>query len=392
VTDSSPDGPLAGLRVLVVGGIGPVLMASMMLADLGADLVWIGRVDEVAPDGEGRRVQPLRRGGRSIAIDLTADAGRELALDLAAASDVVVEGFRPGVAERLGLGPQDVSARNPAVVYGRMTGWGQEGPLAGTAGHDITYIARSGALDAIGRRDAPPTVPLNLVGDFGGGAMLLLVGVLAALRERDRSGSGQTVDAAMVDGASLLMTMFHGFRANGQWADRRGENLLDSGCPYYDVYGTADGRWMAVGALEDKFYQELCRLLEVPARPDRTDPAIWDEMREQFAAAFRGGTQAHWEVVFAGSDACVAPVRSLAEAAADEHALARNSFVEVAGVTLPAPAPRFSRTPGRVRRPPAAVGQHSAEIVHDWLGRDHPDLARAVVQVAPGRAGATREY
>ncbi|HEU4674526.1 MAG TPA: CaiB/BaiF CoA-transferase family protein [Motilibacteraceae bacterium] len=360
-------GPLEGVRVVELAGIGPGPFAAMMLADLGAEVI---RVDR--PTGPGLsfgapHLDVLNRGRRNVAVDLKDPRGREVVLRLVERAEVLVEGFRPGVTERLGLGPEDCWARNPALVYGRMTGWGQDGPLAPTAGHDISYVALTGALHAVGRAGGPPQVPVNLVGDFGGGAMYLVVGVLAALLEARTSGRGQVVDAAIVDGATGLTAMLHGMLAAGSWQDRRGVNLLDSGAPFYDVYQTSDGRWMAVGALEPQFYAALLAVLDLGEDvPDRNDPRQWPSLRERFAARFRERTQAEWTELFEGTDACVAPVLSLTEAPAHPHLAARGSFVEHAGVVQPAPAPRFSRTPGALGEPPARPGQHSREALADW--------------------------
>ncbi|MGN6330031.1 MAG: CaiB/BaiF CoA transferase family protein [Motilibacteraceae bacterium] len=360
-------GPLEGVHVVELAGIGPGPFAAMMLADLGAEVLRIDR-----PTGPGLsfgapHLDVLNRGRRNVAVDLKDPRGREVVLRLVERAEVLVEGFRPGVTERLGLGPDDCWARNPALVYGRMTGWGQDGPLASTAGHDIGYVAVTGALHAVGRAGGPPQVPVNLVGDFGGGAMYLVIGVLAALLEARSSGRGQVVDAAIVDGATGLTAMLHGMLAAGTWQDRRGVNLLDSGAPFYDVYETADGRWMAVGALEPQFYAALLAVLDLGEDvPDRNDPRQWPALRERFAARFRERTQAEWTGLFEGTDACVAPVLSLTEAPQHPHLAARGSFVEHAGVVQPAPAPRFSRTPGALGEPPAHPGQHSREALTDW--------------------------
>jgi alpha-methylacyl-CoA racemase len=358
-------GPLAGLRVVELAGIGPAPFAGMLLADLGADVVRIDR-----PGGPALSVVPpeqdvLGRGKRSVALDLKdADDVRRV-LDLVARSDLVVEGMRPGVAERLGVGPDDCLARAPALVYGRMTGWGQQGPTAGTAGHDITYVAVTGALGASAPPSDPPMPPLNLLGDFAG-ATYLVVGLLAALHEARMSGVGQVVDAAMVDSTAHLTTMFHGLMAAGAWQDRPGHNLLDGGAPFYGTYATSDGRWMAVGALEPRFYDELVAGLGID-EADRTDPATWPALRGRIAVAFAARTQAHWVDVFAGSDACVAPVLGLGDAARHPHLVARGTFVDRAGVVQPAPAPRFSRTPGELDRPPPSAGQHTDEVLAEWL-------------------------
>ena len=361
-------GPLAGLRVVELAGIGPAPFAGMLLADLGADVV---RVDR--PGGPALAVVPperdlLGRGKRSVALDLKdADDVRRV-LDLVAQSDLVVEGMRPGVAERLGVGPDECLARRPELVYGRMTGWGQDGPDASTAGHDITYVAVTGALGASAPPHDPPMPPLNLLGDFTG-ATYLVVGLLAALHESRMSGVGQVVDAAMVDSTAHLLTMFHGLLAEGAWQDRPGRNLLDGGAPFYGTYRTSDGGWMAVGALEPAFYRELLAGLGLdPADTERADPSTWPALRQRIADGFATRTRDEWTAVFAGSDACVAPVLGLTEATEHPHLLARGTYVEVGGVTQPAPAPRFSRTPGRLDRPPPVPGQHTAEVLAEWLG------------------------
>jgi alpha-methylacyl-CoA racemase len=366
---TAPDpgrGPLRGLRVLELGGIGPVPFAGMLLSDLGADVVQVARPG-AAGTGEPVRFNVMNRGRRSVALDLSSPDGRDHALDLIAVCDAVLEGFRPGVAERLGVGPDAAFKRNPAVAYGRMTGWGQDGPLAARAGHDINYIARSGLLHAVGRAGQPPTVPLNIGGDFGGGGALLALGVLAACHEAARSGHGQVVDAAMTEGSAVLIAMVHGLAAAGEWADERGVNLIDSGRPYYDVYATADGRYVSVGALEDKFYRELLDRLDLAGLPDREDPASWPAIRAALTDRFARRTQAEWEQVFDGVDACVAPVRSLAEAPADPQLRARGVFAEIGGVLQPLPSPRFSRTPAGVPAPPPQPGAHTDEVLRSWL-------------------------
>ncbi|MDG4831778.1 CaiB/BaiF CoA-transferase family protein [Solwaraspora sp. WMMD1047] len=366
-------GPLGGLRVVELAGLGPAPFAAMLLADLGADVVRVDRVDPVFRLPADPRVDLLNRGKRSIAVDLKQPAGAEVVLALAERADVLIEGWRPGVAERLGVGPAEVLARNPALVYGRMTGWGQDGPLAGTAGHDIDYIAVAGALHPIGRAGGPPQIPLNLVGDFGGGALYLVVGVLAALREAERSGRGQVVDAAIVDGVAHLTTMISGLLAGGAWRDTRGGNLLDSGTPFYDVYRTADDEHMAVGALEPKFYAEFLRLLglaDAVAPDDQYDPAGWPALRTRIAAAFAGRTRAEWTDVFAGSDACVSPVLALTEAPDHPHLAARGTYVDRDGVRQPAAAPRFSATPTAPGGAPPLPGEHSRAVLADWAVAD----------------------
>jgi alpha-methylacyl-CoA racemase len=368
-------GPLSGCRVVELAGIGPGPFAGMILADLGAEVV---RVDRPAAREQARADQfdVLGRGKKSVVLDLKRPDAVAAVLDLVAGADVLIEGYRPGVTERLGLGPARCLARNPRLVYGRMTGWGQDGPLAAAAGHDIDYIAVAGSLDPIGRAGERPVPPLNLVGDFGGGGMLLAVGVLAALLERERSGRGQVVDAAMVDGSALLATFIHGLRASGAWRDQRGSNLLDGGAPFYDTYRTADGKFVAVGALEAKFYAELLdRLgLDVSDLPPQLDPAGWPALRERLTAAFAARTQAEWTEVFGGSDACVTPVLSMADAPEHPHNVARSTFIEVGGVRQPAPAPRFSRTPAAVPDPPPVPGSDT-EAVLTSLGYSPAEIA-----------------
>ncbi|MEV8456113.1 CaiB/BaiF CoA-transferase family protein [Streptomyces sp. NPDC052095] len=366
-TEHDPRGPLAGVRVVELAGIGPGPFAAMLLADLGADVV---RVDR--PGGPGLGIDPAydltNRNKRSVVVDLKAESGAATVLDLAERADILIEGYRPGVAERLGVGPEAALARNPRLVYGRMTGWGQEGPLAERAGHDIAYIALTGTLSMIGRADEPPTVPANLVGDYAGGSLYLVVGVLAALQHaRTPGGRGQVVDAAIVDGSAHLAMMIHGMLAAGGWQDRRGSNLLDGGCPFYGTYETADGQYMAVGPLEQRFYEEFVRLLGLgDDAPGRGDIARWEELRTAVAARFRTRTRAEWAEVFEGSDACVAPVLSLREAPGHPHLAARSTFVEHEGLTQPAPAPRFSATPVSVRRGPARPGADTEAVAADW--------------------------
>ncbi len=359
-------GPLTGVRVVELAGIGPGPFAAMLLADLGADVV---RVDR--PGGPGLAIDPAydvtHRNKRSVVVDLKAPGGPEQVLDLAARADILVEGNRPGVAERLGVGPEPCHARNPALVYGRMTGWGQDGPLAQRAGHDIAYIAPTGTLGMIGRPDEPPAVPANLLGDYAGGSLYLVVGVLAALHHARATGTGQVVDAAIVDGVSHLATMIHGMLAAGGWQDRRGANLLDGGCPYYGTYETADGRYMAVGALEPQFYEEFLTLLGIEGQAAaRKDVTRWGELREQVAARFKTRTRDEWTAVFDGTDACVAPVLSLREAPHHPHLAARGTFTDHGGITQPAPAPRFSTTPTSVRTGPARPGADTADVARDW--------------------------
>jgi alpha-methylacyl-CoA racemase len=357
-------GPLDGVRVIEIASLAPAPFGCMVLADLGADVL---RVDR--PDRSGRQalppVDPLSRSRRSIRLNLKDPAGVDVLLRLTDGADALVEAFRPGVAERLGFGPDVCSARNPRLVYARMTGWGQDGPLAETAGHDIDYIAVSGSLDPIGRAGERPLPPLNLVGDFGGGGMLLAVGVLAALLERERSGLGQVVDAAMVDGSALLASFLYGLRAAGAWQDERGTNVLDGGAPFYDTYATADGRYLAVGALEPKFFAELLARLGVDetSLPAQYDRSGWPELRARLTKVFAGRTQAEWVEVFTGSDACVAPVVSPRDAPGHPHNAARKTFIDVGGVTQPAPAPRFGRTACEPPSPPARPGADTDDVL-----------------------------
>ncbi|WP_328672733.1 CaiB/BaiF CoA transferase family protein [Streptomyces sp. NBC_00328] len=366
-------GPLAGVRVVELAGIGPGPFAAMLLADLGADVV---RVDR--PGGPGLGVDPAHditnRNKRSVIIDLKAEDGASRVLDLAERADILIEGYRPGVAERLGVGPEDCRVRNPGLVYGRMTGWGQEGPLAQRAGHDIAYIALTGTLGMIGDPDRPPAVPANLLGDYAGGSLYLVVGLLAALHHARATGTGQIVDAAIVDGTAHLSTMIHGMIAAGGWQDRRAANLLDGGCPYYGTYETADGRHMAVGPLEQRFYDQFVDLLGIPELgPAHKDPARWEELRTAVADRFRTRTRDEWTAVFEGTDACVAPVLSLREAPGHPHLAARGTFVDHEGITQPAPAPRFSATPTSVRGGPALPGAGTADVARDW---DVPRLTK----------------
>lgn len=308
----------------------------------------------------------LRRNRRSIVIDVRSPEGVQAVLALVANADVLIEGFRPGVTERLGLGPDDCWSVNPRLVYGRMTGWGQTGPLSQAAGHDIGYIAITGALGTIGRADGPPIPPVNLVGDFGGGSTFLVIGILAACWEATRSGRGQVVDAAIVDGASSLTGLLHGMLAGGLWRDERGSNMLDTGMPWYDTYETADGKWMAVGALEPQFYAEFVQLLGLDAEvADRADPATWPTLRSAIAHAFASRTRDEWAKIFDGTDACVAPVLSLTEAPQDPHLAARGTFIDVGGVVQPAPAPRFSRTANAVPDAPPAIGEHTRAVLSE---------------------------
>ena len=362
-----PAGPLQGVRVVEIAGLGPAPLGCMMLADLGADVL---RVDR--PTGPGLSLVPfeqdtLTRSRRSVAVDLKAAGGADVVRRLTDRADVFVEAFRPGVAERLGIGPDDLMSRNPRLVYARMTGWGQDGPLADRAGHDIDYASIVGAIGAIGEPGRKPVPPLNWMADFGGGSTFLVIGVLAALVERMTSGRGQVVDVAMVDGVATLTTMVHSMLAAGMWQDRRGVNLFDGGAPFYDTYECADGKYVAVGALERQFFAELVRVLGVADRvPGQHDMARWPEMRELFAETFRTRTRDEWAALFDDVDACVAPVMGLTEAIDHPHLKARQTLVESDGVVQPAPAPRFDRTPGAVQGPPRRPGQDTRAALVDW--------------------------
>ena len=354
---------MTGVRVVELAGLGPAPHACMVLADLGADVL---RVDRPGGGSEPRPDHLLTRSRRSVAVDLKREGAAEVVLRLADRADVLVEGLRPGVAERLGVGPDVATARNPRLVYGRMTGWGQDGPLAARAGHDLDYLAISGALSTIGEHGRGPVPPLNLVADFGGGSMLLVAGVLAALVERATSGRGQVVDAAMVDGVSTLMAMTWGMRAAGAWQDERGSNLLDGGAPYYATYECADGRWLAIGALEPQFWAVVVEHLGLADAPEQSDVARWPELRRRIAEAIRRRTRDEWAALFAPLDACVAPVLSLAEAAVDPHLVARGTLVEHDGVLQPSPSPRLSRTPGAISGPPSLPGSATRAGLRDW--------------------------
>ena len=379
-------GPLSGIKIIELAGIGPAPFTCMMLADAGAQVLRLERApagavergQEFAASGAGSYWDLLNRSRPSVGIDLKHPDAVELVLGLVEGADGLIEGFRPGVAERLGLGPADCSARNRRLVYGRMTGWGQDGPMADMAGHDIDYIAIGGALWSLGRADSAPVPPLNLVGDFGGGGMLLAFGMVAALLEAGRSGEGQVVDAAMVDGAASLMTMIHAFHRHGLWNDERGANMLDTGAPFYEVYETADGQWMAVGGIEAQFYAELIRGLglegdpSLPAQMARDD---WPAVKARFAEVFKTKTRDEWSAVFDGTDACVVPVLSPWEAPEHPHNVARSTFVEVEGAVQPAPAPRFSRTPSAISSPPSPPGADTVSGLVEW-GVSESDVAK----------------
>ena len=358
-------GPLAGIKVVEMAGIGPGPFCAMMLSDMGAEVI---RVDRLAHKGSGHRANVLNRGRRSIAVDLKNPDGVAAVQQLIDGADVVIEGFRPGVMERLGLGPDTCLARNPRLIFGRMTGWGQSGPLAPAAGHDINYISIGGALGAMGYSDRPPAPPLNLVGDFGGGAMYLLAGVLAALVERSTSGQGQVIDAAMTDGTASLLSPFYGMMAMGMWTKERMDNRLDGGAHYYGSYACSDGKFISIGSIEPQFYALLLELCEIddPEFAKQNDKQHWASLRGKLEALFVTQTRDHWCALLEGTDVCFAPVLDLQEAPQHPHNLARQSFVEIDGVTQPAPAPRFSRTPTTVQAPAAMAGEHSEEILNDW--------------------------
>jgi alpha-methylacyl-CoA racemase len=362
-------GPLAGLKVIEIAGIGPGPFCCMLLADMGADVL---RIDRTDPVELGIMMDPrfnvINRGRRSIGVDLKTSAGAALVKRLLVGADALVEGFRPGVMERLGLGPEDCLAVNPKLVFGRMTGFGQEGPLSRTAGHDINYIALTGALHAIGRKDSKPAPPLNLVGDFGGGSLYLAFGVVCAILEAQRSGKGQVVDAAIIDGASSLVTFAYGLLRAGLWTDTHGENTLDSGAPWYDVYETRDGKYVSIGAIEGRFYQELLKRLGLDGEemPSQEDRAGWPALRKRFESVFLTRTRDEWSRLLEGSDTCFAPVLGLDEAPEHRHAEARNAYVVIDGIKQPGPAPRFSRTRPEVRYPPPRPGEHTELALRDW--------------------------
>jgi alpha-methylacyl-CoA racemase len=362
-------GPLVGIRIVELGGIGPGPFTAMLLADLGAEVV---RIDRPAPSDGGvqmdERFNLLHRGRRSVAMDLKNDDAVAAVLKLVGQADALIEGFRPGVAERLGLGPERCAAVNPRLVYGRMTGWGQHGPLADAPGHDMNYIALTGALHAIGEKGRPPVPPLNLVGDFGGGSLYLALGIVSAILEARTSGKGQVIDAAMVDGSASLMTLIYGMRAGGYWTDERGANRLDSGAPWYSVYETKDGKYVALASNEARFYKATLELMGLAGRdlPDQHDRSSWPRMKELFADVFKTKTRDEWCSLMAGHEVCFAPVLSMAEAPEHPHLKARGTFVEFDGVVQPAPAPRFSRTPGAIQRGVPRAGENTDEALADW--------------------------
>lgn len=376
------NGTLSGLKVIELAAIGPVPFSAMMMADMGAEIIRIDRIP--AAFGSGDSSPTFENRGRiSVSMDLKNPASIDALLRLIETADVLLEGFRPGVMEKLGLGPDVCLARNPRLVYGRMTGWGQTGPLARAAGHDINYIALTGALHAMGEPDRPPSPPLNLIGDYGGGAMLLLVGVLAALQERHRSGKGQVIDAAMTDGSALLMSPFYGMAAKGEWQDRRGANFLDGGAHFYGAYECADSRFIAIGSIEPQFYKLLLKLcgIDVPEFHDQHDAHAWPRLREQLGTLFKTRTRAQWCELMEGSDVCFAPVLSLEEAPYHAHNQARQTFVHMNGTLQPAPAPRFSRTPSHASAEIPMAGQHSIQALSS-AGMSAQEIERLVVQGA----------
>jgi alpha-methylacyl-CoA racemase len=362
-------GPLSGIKVIEIAGIGPGPFCGMMLSDMGAEVLRVDRAQSVRPDQVSEpSLDLLARGRRSVGVDLKNPKGVEAVLRLAEHADVLYEGFRPGVMERLGLGPDVCLERSPRLVYGRMTGWGQDGPLAQAAGHDINYIALAGALEHMGRKGEAPYPPLNLVGDFGGGGMLLAFGIVCALVERAQSGRGQVVDAAMVDGAAVLMTIFHGAMLSGWWKMERGTNMLDSGAHFYDTYETADGKYVSIGSIEPQFYAELIEKAGLSGQelPGQMDRSQWPAMKERLRKLFLEKTRDEWCSIMEGSDVCFAPVLSMREAAQHAHIRARETFVEVEGAPQPAPAPRFSRSATRIERPPPQPGCHTDEALAAW--------------------------
>jgi alpha-methylacyl-CoA racemase len=372
-------GPLAGYRIIEMAGIGPAPFAAMLLSDMGAEVVRVDRREaaDLGLPGREPKFDVLHRGRRSIAVDVKAPAGREVVTRLAGQADAIVEGFRPGVMERLGLGPEILLAVNPKLVFGRMTGFGQDGPLAQAAGHDIDYIALAGALHGIGRKGEAPVPPLNLVGDFGGGGMFLAFGVVCALLEAQRSGQGQVVDAAMVDGSATLMALMYGMFSQGIWKDERGVNVLDTGAPWYDTYATRDGKWLAIGAIEKRFYESFVERLglNLGYLPRQHDRAGWPELKRRFAEAIAARTRDEWERTFAGSDACVAPVLALGEVADHPHNAARGTFITRDGVLQPTPAPRFSRTAPEMGAAPRQPGADTDAVLADF-GFSEAEIAR----------------
>lgn len=358
-------GPLSGYKIIEIAGIGPGPFCAMMLADLGAEVI---RVDRKSAEGTGSKFNILNRGRKSVAVDLKNPEGIEAVLRLVEKADALIEGFRPGVMERLGLGPDICLARNPKLVFGRMTGWGQDGPLAKAAGHDINYIALSGSLHAIGPKGEKPVPPLNLVGDFGGGGMMLALGIVSALLETQKSGKGQVVDAAMTDGSAALMGIIFGLKASGMWSSERGTNMLDGGAHFYDAYECADGKYISIGSIEPQFYALLLEKtgIDDPAFQNQMDKEGWPELSEKIAEVFRTKTRAEWCDIMEGSDVCFAPILDFDEAPEHPHNKARNTFIQIEGVTQHAPAPRFSRTQNATPAPPPNAGEHTQEILTNW--------------------------
>ena len=380
------NGPLSGLRIVEFGGIGPAPFAGGLLGDLGADVLRIDRIPKAGVEPETpARFDFYNRNKRSVALDLKQRGAIEAVIGAVAKADVLIEGFRPGVMERLGLGPDICLGANPRLVFARMTGWGQEGPLAQEAGHDINYLALTGALQSLGDADRPPPPPLNLVADLGGGALYLAVGILAAIIYARETGRGQTLDAAMVDGVTHLMSAFQAFRQQGVWTDERTDNIVDGGAPFYRCYETADGKYVAVGAIEPHFYANLlaCMELDSVGLPDQNDRSAWPAMRERFASVFRTRTRDEWVRLAAGRDACLAPALSIDEAQEHPHMRARGAHVGFDGVVHPAPAPRFGVTPSTLRRPAPAPGRDSREALKDWgMTRDEIDALEATRAMA----------
>ena len=365
-------GPLKGLKIIEMAGIGPGPFCGMVLADLGAEII---RVDRASAIGTGSKQEPSNRGKKSIAVDLKAKEGVEVVLKLVEMADAIFEGFRPGVMERLGIGPEVCLARNDRIVFGRMTGWGQEGPLANAAGHDINYISLSGALAAIGRPGSPPVPPLNLIGDFGGGGMLLALGLVAALLESKESKKGQVVDAAMTDGSALLMTMIYSMQSSGMWKTTMGSNLLDGGSHFYDTYECKDGKFISIGSIEPQFYALLCQIAELDEKvfSKQMSRDLWPEQKEEIKKIFLNKTRDEWCELMEGTDVCFAPVLDMSEAPHHPHNKERKTFIDLEGVTQPAPAPRFSRTEPEVVSSPSIVGEHTSEVLSS-IGLSEEDI------------------
>ena len=366
-------GPLKGLKIIEMAGIGPGPFCGMVLADLGAEII---RVDRASAIGTGSKQEPSNRGKKSIAVDLKAKEGVEVVLKLVETADAIFEGFRPGVMERLGIGPEVCMARNDRIVFGRMTGWGQEGPLANAAGHDINYISLSGALAAIGRPGSPPVPPLNLIGDFGGGGMLLALGLVAALLESKESKKGQVVDAAMTDGSALLMTMIYSMQSSGMWKTTMGSNLLDGGSHFYDTYECKDGKFISIGSIEPQFYALLCQIAELDEKvfSKQMSRDLWPEQKEEIKKVFLKKTRDEWCDLMEGTDVCFAPVLDMSEAPQHPHNKERKTFIDLEGVTQPAPAPRFSRTEPEVVSSPSIVGEHTNEVLSS-IGLSEEDIS-----------------